>query len=130
LKEVVKIITLEEYQYRDPITEFLRELYVDFDFEHAQKELAKAETVIENDFFLGEFKDEFLENARYLVTEAYCRIHQRIDIGYAAGSLLKILANRDSVTSLNDSTFLVTRVKSGSSTSFARQGWGPMRRST
>jgi translation initiation factor 3 subunit E len=91
LKEVVKLITLEGYQYSDPITEFLRELYVEFDFERAQKELAKAEAVIENDFFLGEFKDEFLDNARYLVTEAYCRIHQKIDIGY---ELTMFLLNR------------------------------------
>jgi translation initiation factor 3 subunit E len=81
LKEVVKIIQLEGYQYSDPVTEFLRVLYVEFDFELAQKELAKAETVVANDFFLGEFRDEFMENARYLITEAYCRIHQKIDIG-------------------------------------------------
>jgi translation initiation factor 3 subunit E len=81
LKEVVKIVQLEGYQYKDPVTEFLRELYVEFDFEAAQRQLALAEEVVANDFFLGEFKDEFLEDARYLVTEAYCRIHQQIDIG-------------------------------------------------
>jgi translation initiation factor 3 subunit E len=82
LKEVVKVIQLEEYQYRDPVTEFLRELFVEFDFEHAQKQLAKAEQVVQDDFFLGEFREEFMENARYLITEAYCRIHQKIDIAY------------------------------------------------
>jgi translation initiation factor 3 subunit E len=30
---------------------------------------------------LGEFREEFLDNARYLISEAYCRIHQKIDIG-------------------------------------------------
>ena len=33
-----------------------------------------------NDFFLSEFKDEFLDSARYLISEPYCRIHQRMDI--------------------------------------------------
>lgn len=80
LKEVVKVIQLEEYQYRDPVTEFLRQLFVEFDFENAQKQLAKAEQVVQDDFFLGEFREEFMENARYLITEAYCRIHQKIDI--------------------------------------------------
>ena len=28
-------------------------------------------------------REEFLDNARCLISEAYCRIHQRIDIGYA-----------------------------------------------
>lgn len=81
IREVVKVIQMEEYQYSDPITAFLKELYVEFDFEAAQRELSKAEAVVGNDFFLAEFKDDFLENARYLISEAYCRIHQRIDIG-------------------------------------------------
>jgi translation initiation factor 3 subunit E len=84
LKEVVRLVQLEAYQYKDPVTEFLRELYVEFDFERAQKELARAEGVVADDFFLGDFRDEFMENARYLITEAYCRIHQKIDIGHVS----------------------------------------------
>jgi translation initiation factor 3 subunit E len=81
IREVVKVIQLEEYQYQDPVTQFLKELYVEFDFESAQRELNNALKVVSNDFFLQEFKDEFLDNARYLISEAYCRIHQKIDIG-------------------------------------------------
>ncbi|KAH8092240.1 eukaryotic translation initiation factor 3 subunit 6 [Cristinia sonorae] len=81
IKEVVKVIQTEEYQYQDPITRFLKELYGEFDFEAAQRELTTAEKVVGNDFFLGDFREEFLDNARYLISEAYCRIHQRIDIG-------------------------------------------------
>ena len=80
IREVVKVIQTEEYQYSDPVTSFLKELYIEFDFEAAQKELSLAEEVVGNDFFLNEFKDEFLDNARYLISEAYCRIHQKIDI--------------------------------------------------
>lgn len=81
IREVVKVIQTEEYQYQDPVTSFLKELYIEFDFEAAQKQLTLAEEVIGNDFFLSDFKDEFLDNARYLISEAYCRIHQKIDIG-------------------------------------------------
>ncbi|KXN82040.1 Eukaryotic translation initiation factor 3 subunit E [Leucoagaricus sp. SymC.cos] len=81
IREVVKVVQMEEYQYQDPVTAFLKELYVEFDFEAAQRELKRAEEVVKNDFFLGEFREEFLDNARYLISEAYCRIHQRIDIG-------------------------------------------------
>jgi len=80
IKEVVKVIQMEEYQYHDPVTSFLKELYIEFDFEAAQRELTLAEEVVGNDFFLSDFKDEFLDNARYLISEAYCRIHQKIDI--------------------------------------------------
>ena len=42
IREVVKVIQTEEYRYQDPITEFLRELYVEFDLELAQKALKDA----------------------------------------------------------------------------------------
>jgi translation initiation factor 3 subunit E len=78
--QIVKIIQMEEYQYGDPVTRFLKELYIEFDFEAAQKMLGEADKVLDNDFFLYEYKAEFLENARFIVSEAYCRIHQKIDI--------------------------------------------------
>lgn len=71
---------MEEYQYTDPVTSFLKDLFVDFDLDQAQKKLAVAENVVRNDFFLSGFADAFVDNARYLITEVYCRIHQRIDI--------------------------------------------------
>ena len=83
--EIVKVIQMEEYQYQDPVTSFLKELYVEFDFEAAQRELALAERIVSDDFFLNEYREEFLDNARYLISEAYCRIHQRIDIGCVIG---------------------------------------------
>nr|CAD7453497.1 unnamed protein product [Timema tahoe] len=36
LKDLVKVIQQESYTYRDPITEFLEHLYVNFDFDGAQ----------------------------------------------------------------------------------------------
>ena len=80
IKKVVKVIQMEEYQYTDPITSFLKELYIKFDFEAAHRELTLTEEVVGNDFFLSEFEDKFLDNARYLISEAYCRIHQKINI--------------------------------------------------
>lgn len=81
VRDVVRALAQEEYQYSDPVTEFLRKLYGEVDFEGAREEMAKAAAVMEDDFFLEAFKGEFVENARYLVSEAYCRIHHKIDIG-------------------------------------------------
>lgn len=38
------------------MTQFLINLYVDFDFEGAQQQLAECETVLDNDFFLTALK--------------------------------------------------------------------------
>ncbi|KIL62669.1 hypothetical protein M378DRAFT_12727 [Amanita muscaria Koide BX008] len=84
-----KGIQTEEHQYQDPVTTFLKALYVEFDFEAAQKALKEAVDVVGNDFFLGEFKDDFLDNARYLISEAYCRIHQNIDVSLSIKSVIE-----------------------------------------
>lgn len=87
LKDLVKVLQQEQYNYKDPITEFLDCLYVNFDFEGAQQKLRECENVLANDFFLVACRDEFLENARLFIFETYCRIHQCIDIGMLAEKL-------------------------------------------
>ena len=45
MKELVKIIQQESYNYRDPITELVECLYVNFDFDGAQVKLRKCDQV-------------------------------------------------------------------------------------
>ena len=81
LKDLVRVVRQEGYEYHDPVTNFIKALYIDFDFEEAQKKLGEAEEVLRGDFFLSASADSFVEAARYLISESYCKIHQRIDIG-------------------------------------------------
>lgn len=83
LKDLVKVIQQESYTYRDPITEFLEHLYVNFDFDGARQKLQECQTVVFNDFFLIALLNEFVENARLMIFETFCRIHQCISIGYS-----------------------------------------------
>lgn len=87
LRDLVRVIGQEEYEYRDPITEFLRCLFVDADFEGAQAWLHACEPVLDNDFFLVAAKDAFMDAARTLLFEAYCRVHSQIDLDRLAGQL-------------------------------------------
>ncbi|GBG00265.1 eukaryotic translation initiation factor 3 subunit E [Raphidocelis subcapitata] len=87
LKELIRLIQTESYEYSDPITEFLECLFVNYDFDGAQVKLAECEAVIDADYFLTAIKAEFLENARLFVFETYCRIHQCIDIAMLAERL-------------------------------------------
>ncbi|KAG6414140.1 hypothetical protein SASPL_126858 [Salvia splendens] len=97
-KEFIKVIQPEQYSHDDPITEFLACIYVNYDFDGAQKKMRECEEAILNDPFLGKrieegnfttvpLRDEFLENARLFIFETYCRIHQRIDMGVLAEKL-------------------------------------------
>ncbi|CAM4830352.1 unnamed protein product [Rotaria magnacalcarata] len=88
LKELVKVIQqVESYAFRDPITEFLECLYVHFDFDGAQQKLRDCTAVLNNDFFLIGCTDEFMENARLLIFETFCRIHHCITIDMLAEKL-------------------------------------------
>eukprot|EP00162_Nutomonas_longa_P000342 comp10413_c0_seq1/m.12639 comp10413_c0_seq1/g.12639 ORF comp10413_c0_seq1/g.12639 comp10413_c0_seq1/m.12639 type:complete len:451 (-) comp10413_c0_seq1:79-1431(-) len=80
LKDLVNIIRQEGYIYRDPVTIFIECLYVRFDFDEAQQRLVECETLLKSDFFLAPHLNDFVENARLLIFEMYCRIHQKIDI--------------------------------------------------
>ncbi|KAK2145216.1 hypothetical protein LSH36_694g01100 [Paralvinella palmiformis] len=87
VKDLVKVIQQESYTYKDPITEFLLCLYVNFDFDSAQQKLKECEIVLENDFFLTACLKEFIDNARLFIFETFCRIHQCISIGLLAEKL-------------------------------------------
>lgn len=87
LKELVLVLQLEAYQYKDPVTEFLECLYIKYDFDAAQQKLRESEQVLANDFFLTSLIDDFMDSARLLVFEMYCRIHQCISIEKVADKL-------------------------------------------
>jgi len=72
-------------QIRKPLPSFLKQLYVEFDFEGRPAfSLQLAERVVGNDYFLSEIQEEFLDMTKCGTSSARltCRIHQRIDIAY------------------------------------------------
>jgi len=78
MKDIVRIVKQESYEYQDPITRFVYALCIDFDFEEAQNQLVIAEQVLKSDFFLLAHADDFVDSARHLIFESYCKIHARI----------------------------------------------------
>lgn len=88
MKDLIRIVKQEQYEYSDPVTDFIKALYIDFDFEEAQKKLSEAEKILKNDFFLVAAEEAFVDSARHLISESYCKIHQRIDIKYVVASKL------------------------------------------
>merc|ERR1712027_4432 len=87
MKDLVKVIQEESYTYRDPITSFIEDLYVKFDFDSAQQKLRECEAVVNTDFFLVACLQDFIENSRLMIFETFCRIHQCISISMLAEKL-------------------------------------------
>lgn len=77
--ELVSVIEQEQLTYSDPITDFLRLLYVDFNFDAAHQKLKECEKVCKNDYFLSVVVEEFMDNARNFFFETYFKIHKCID---------------------------------------------------
>jgi translation initiation factor 3 subunit E len=80
LKDIVRYVRQEEYEYQDPITQFISALYISYDFDAAREALRKAEEVCRNDFFLVASSDAFVDAARHLICESYCKIYSRMQI--------------------------------------------------
>jgi translation initiation factor 3 subunit E len=80
LKDLVRVISQEKYEYSDPITEFVRCLFVDYDFEGAQEKLEQCGAVLDGDFFLVAKKEAFIEAAREQLFSQYCAIHKCIEM--------------------------------------------------
>jgi translation initiation factor 3 subunit E len=87
VEDTVAIIHLEAHAYRDPITRFLVALYTELDFDGAQQELQQCKNVCKADFFLSGHWNDFEENARLMIFETYCQIHQCIYIEMIASKL-------------------------------------------
>ena len=87
MKDLTKVIQEESYTYNDPITSFIEDININFDFDGAQQKLRDCESVLVNDFFLVESLDDFIENSRMMIFEQFCRIHQCISISMLAEKL-------------------------------------------
>lgn len=80
LKDVIRYVRQEAYEYADPITQFVNALYIAHDFDAAREALRMSEEVCRADFFLASSADAFVEAARHLICESYCKIFSRMNI--------------------------------------------------
>lgn len=87
LRDLARVVEQEAYEYSDPITEFVRRLFTDCDYEGAREALAEAIPVMEGDFFVAALAREFADASRLLVFESYCRVHERVDLGLLSEKL-------------------------------------------
>ncbi|KAL8275230.1 hypothetical protein Esti_000814 [Eimeria stiedai] len=87
---VVGAIGHTKNKYTDTFTSLLEALFLDFNFDEAQKHIASiaeaclfllsTTSLCETDFFLQPLKAAVGEHARLLIFETYCRIHKRINV--------------------------------------------------
>jgi len=84
---LIRVLKQERDVYSDPFTEFILLLFLEFDFDKVKEKLALCAQILKNDIFLSNVASQFLECARLLVFETYCKIHHTINIDTLAGIL-------------------------------------------
>lgn len=77
---IVGAIGHTKNKYSDAFTCLLEALFLDFNFDEAQRHISSISELCETDFFLEPLKTAVNEHARLLIFETYCRIHKRINV--------------------------------------------------
>ncbi|TIA70993.1 hypothetical protein E3P77_02986 [Wallemia ichthyophaga] len=116
IRDLVRVVTIEHYQYTDPITKLIDALYTHFDFTQVEKHLKDTEKVFVHDFFLSShhLKQVFFNNIRFYITHAYCRIHSHVSVAEVANkvglneaSFLQWLSEQPEQQNDNEKAFIV-----------------------
>lgn len=84
VRELPKLIAIEEYQYSDAITKFANAIFQDYDF-YTARNLLKTELreeLNQDPFLKIEFVDEFIDRANQLLNEQFVNVHTRITFRY------------------------------------------------
>jgi len=87
LRQLIQLIKQEQYNFSDPVVDFLHCLENQYDFEAAQVKLKQSEQVLRSDYFLHDYAEDYTEQGRTLMFEMFCKIHQKIKIDTIAEKL-------------------------------------------
>jgi translation initiation factor 3 subunit E len=97
LRELVRVVEVEQqHLLQDPIGRFVHALFIEFDFDAALEQLARAKTVLAQDFFAASHAELFQTGARQLVFRSYCRVHSAIDLTLLSAKLGTTVAEAES----------------------------------
>lgn len=88
-RELIKIMNQDQLaEYSDPIVEFFRSLMINVEFDAMDEKMKACKITLLSDFFLyEEIMPLFIEKARVVTFEIYCRIHKEIELNVLAKRL-------------------------------------------
>lgn len=78
--KLTEIIKRGIVKYTDPFVELIENLYLNFDFESAARNIIEIQAAISKDVFLLHLKDRIIESCQFLYFKVYCKIHESIQI--------------------------------------------------
>lgn len=67
-------------KYSDPFTQFIENLYLNFDFESAAENIREIGEVISGDVLLLNLRERIIESCQFLYFKVYCKIYESVKI--------------------------------------------------
>lgn len=80
LNEIASYLPTISATYQEGLTNFIKEVLLDFDFQKAAASLKKVRKELESDYFLGKKVDQIVSNAQTLFFETYCKVYRKVDL--------------------------------------------------
>lgn len=80
LYKLTEIIKRGVVKYSDPFTQFIENLYLNFDFESAADNIREINEVINGDVLLLQLRDRIIESCQFLYFKVYCKIYESVKI--------------------------------------------------
>lgn len=93
VKDLVRVLQLESYEYKDAVTDLVLSLYADGDLDTLAQKLSEAHKLLKNDFFATELADEFVDKFRVLAADVYFKVHLTVE----RDSLVQALGINDNI---------------------------------
>jgi hypothetical protein len=89
LYTLVEALKRKIYKYRDPFTEFLTNLSIEFDFESAKLKIVEIRKCVELDPLLAPLSNKIIENCNFLYFKVYCKVYEKVPIAHIASFIAK-----------------------------------------
>jgi len=80
LYKLTEIIKRGVVKYSDPFTQFIENLYLNFDFESAAENIREIGEVISGDVLLLNLRERIIESCQFLYFKVYCKIYESVKI--------------------------------------------------
>lgn len=87
VKDLTRVVQQELYEYNDAVVDFVKTLYIDYNFSEVASKLEVASEQLKNDFFAHSDVSEFVSNARFLIADAFLRVHEHVPLASLANAV-------------------------------------------
>jgi translation initiation factor 3 subunit E len=87
INDLLREVRHIKHEYSDCFTDFMQCLYEQFDFGDAQRLLKTCVETMRKDYFLQNYAERFIQQARMLICEVYCQLNRTVELSTLATKL-------------------------------------------